>query len=98
MESKYFTIYVCKCMHAMYGMHDPNTGDHDPNTGSSVKQNYVCSLECENNVLHQQLPNLSFEYFKIGASGARASDAIPLIDDQLEGGVHSLTLELMICC
>ena len=32
MESKYFTIDVCKCMHAMYDMHDPNTGAHDPNT------------------------------------------------------------------
>ena len=51
MESKYFTTYVCKCMHAMYDMHDPNPGTydpnivahdpnigaHDPNTGSSVE-------------------------------------------------------------
>ena len=37
MESKYFTTDVCKCMHAMYDMHDPNTGAHDPNTGSSVE-------------------------------------------------------------
>ena len=36
MESKYFTTDVCKCMHAMYDMHDPNTRAHDPNTGSSV--------------------------------------------------------------
>ena len=47
--------------------------------------NYVCNSECENNVLHQQLPNLSFEYFKIGVSGARASDVVPLIDDQTIG-------------
>ena len=37
MESKYFTTDVCKCMHAMYDMHDPNTRAHDPNTGSSVR-------------------------------------------------------------
>ena len=36
MESKYFTTYVCKCMHAMYDMHDPNPGAPDPNTRSSV--------------------------------------------------------------
>ena len=34
MESKYFTIYVCKYMHAMYDMHDPNTGAYDPNIGA----------------------------------------------------------------
>ena len=32
-----FTTDVCKCMHAMYDMHDPNIGAHDPNTGSSVE-------------------------------------------------------------
>ena len=44
MESKHFTTDVCKYMHAMYDMHDPNirahdpnTGTHDLNTGSSVK-------------------------------------------------------------
>ena len=37
MKSKYFTTDVCKCMHAMYDMHDPNTRAHDPNTRSSVK-------------------------------------------------------------
>ena len=37
MESKYFTTDVCKCMHAMYNMHDPNTGVHDPNTGFFVE-------------------------------------------------------------
>ena len=42
MESKYFTIDVCKCMHAMYDMHDPNTGAHDPNTGSFYVVN-LCS-------------------------------------------------------
>ena len=36
MESKYFTTDVCKCMHVIYNMHDPNTGVHDPNTRSSV--------------------------------------------------------------
>ena len=85
MESKYFTTYVCKCMHAMYDMHDPNPGAHDPNTGSSVEQNYVCSLKCENNVLHQQLPNLSFKCFRISTFGARASNVVLLIDDQTRG-------------
>ena len=33
MESKYFTIDVCKCMYVMYDVYDPNTEDHDPNTG-----------------------------------------------------------------
>ena len=37
MESKYFTTYVCKCIHAMYDMYDPNTGAHDPNIGSSIR-------------------------------------------------------------
>ena len=37
MESKYFTIDVCKCMHVMYDMHDPNTRAHDPNIGSSLR-------------------------------------------------------------
>ena len=53
----------------------------------------------ENNVLHQHLPNLSLEYFKIGASSARASDVVPLIDDQITGwspwpdtGAHDLLL------
>ena len=36
-ESKYFTIDICKCMHAIYDMHDPNTGAYDPNTGSFVE-------------------------------------------------------------
>ena len=53
MESKYFTTDVCKCMHAMYDMHDPNTGAHDPNTRSFMEYNYARSSECENNVLHQ---------------------------------------------
>ena len=82
MESKYFTTYVCKCMHAMYDVYDPNTGDHDLNTGFSVKQNYVCSLECENNVLHQQLPNLGL---KVGTFDVRASNVVLLIDDQTRG-------------
>ena len=56
-------VYVCKCMHTMYDMHDPNTGAYDPNIGSFVKQNYICSLEYENNVLYQQLLNLSFKCF-----------------------------------
>ena len=85
MESKYFTTDVCKCMHAMYDMHDPNTGAHDPNSRSSVEQNYVCSSECENNVLHQHLPNLSLEYFKVGTPGARASNVVPLVDHQTRG-------------
>ena len=85
MESKYFTTYVCKCMHVMYDMHVPNIGAHDPNNGSFVEQNYIRSSECENNVLHQQLPNLSLKYFKVGTSGARASDVVPLIDNQIKG-------------
>ena len=85
MESKYFTTYVYKCMHAMYDMHDPNTKAHDPNTRSYVEQNYVQSLEYENSVLHQQLPNLSLEYFEIGTSGARASNVVPLADDPTRG-------------
>ena len=36
-QGKYFTIDVCKCMHAMYDMHDPNTRAHDPNIGSSLR-------------------------------------------------------------
>ena len=50
-------------------------------------------------MLHQQLPNLSLEYFKVGTSGARASDIVPLIDDQTRGwspwldtGAHDLLL------
>ena len=85
MENKYFTTYVCKYMHVMYNMHDPNTGVHDPNTRSSMEQNYTCSSECDNNVLYQQLPNLSLEYFKIGTSGARAFDVVPLVDDPTRG-------------
>ena len=72
-------------MHAMYDMHDPNIGAHDPNTKSSMEQNYASSSECETNVLHQQLPNLSLECFKIATSGTRASDVVPLIDDQTRG-------------
>ena len=64
-------------MHVMYDMHDPNTKTHDPNTGTSVEQNYVRSSECEN-----KLPNLSLEYFKVSTSGARASNVVPLINDQ----------------
>ena len=30
-------VYVSKCMHTMYDMHDPNPGAHDPNTGSFVE-------------------------------------------------------------
>ena len=40
MERKYFTINICKYMHAMYNMHDPN--------GSSVEQSYDCNLEYKN--------------------------------------------------
>ena len=36
-EKQVFTTDVCKCMHAMYDMHDPNTRAHDPNTGSFVE-------------------------------------------------------------
>ena len=85
MKSKYFTIDVCKCMHAMYNMHDPNTRAYDPNTSSFIEQNYVHSLEYENNVLYQQLPNLTFKCFKVGTSDVRTSDVVPLIDDQTRG-------------
>ena len=43
-------MYASVCM---YDMHDPNTRAHNPNIGSSVEYNYICSLKCENNVLHQ---------------------------------------------
>ena len=88
----------------MYDMHDPNIGSYNPNTGSSMKQNYVCILEYENNVHYQQLPNLSFKCFKIGTFGARAFNAIPLIDDQTRGrspwpdiGAHDLLLNILLC-
>ena len=90
-------------MYAMYDMHDPNPGAHDPNTGSSVEQNYVRSSKCENDVLHQWLPNLNFEYFKVGASGAGAFDVVPLIDNQTRGwspepdiGAHDLLLKFVL--
>ena len=85
MEIKYFTIDVCKSMHAIYDMYDPNTGAHDPNTRYYVGQNYVHSLECKNNVLCQQLLHLSFKCFRIGTSGAKASDIVPLVDDPTRG-------------
>ena len=72
-------------MHAMYDMHDPNTGVHDPNTRSFMEQNYACSSKCENNVLHQQLPNLSLKCFRIGTSSAKASDVVSLTDNQTRG-------------
>ena len=72
-------------MHAMYDMHDPNIETYNPNTGSSVKQNYVYSSECENNVLHQHLFNLSLKYFKVGTPGARASNVVSLVDDPTRG-------------
>ena len=82
-------------MHATYDMHDLNPGAHDPNTGSSVEQNNAYSLEYENNVLHQQLLDLSLKCFKVGTFDVRASDVVPLIDDQTRGQ-ESMTLELMI--
>ena len=104
MEIKYFTTYICKCMHAIYDMYDPNTGAYDPNTRSSVDQNYVHSLEYEDNVLRQQLPNLSLKCFKNGTSGARAFDVVHLIDDQTRGwspwpdiGAHDLLLNFLLC-
>ena len=39
-QSKYFTIDVCKCMHAMYDMHDLN--------GSPMEQSYDRSSGCKN--------------------------------------------------
>ena len=72
-------------MHAIYDMHDPNPGAYDPNTRSSVEYNYVCSSKCENNMLHQQLPNLSLKCFKVGTFDVRAFDVVPLIDDQTRG-------------
>ena len=104
MESKHFIIDVCKCMHVMYDMHDPNTGAHDPNIGSSMEQNYTRNLECENNMLYQQFSNLSLEYFEVGTSGARASDVVHLIDDQTRGWspwpdtrAHDLLLNFLLC-
>ena len=47
----------------------------------------------------QQFPNLGLKCFRIGTSGARASDVVPLIDDQTRGwspwpdiGAHDLLL------
>ena len=95
MKNKYFTTDVCKCMHAMCDMHDPNIGTYDPNTGSSVKQNYVCSLECENNVLHQQLPNLGL---KVGTPGVRASDVVlGGWNPWPEIRAHDLLLNFLLC-
>ena len=62
-------------MHAMYDMHDPNE--------SSVEQSYTRNSECENEVLCQKLTNLSIECFDVDTPSVRASDIIPLIDDQL---------------
>ena len=36
-------------------------------------------------VLYQPLVDLSIECFKVGTSDVRASDIVPLIDDQAKG-------------
>ena len=36
-------------------------------------------------VLHQPLADLSIGCFKVGTSDVRASDVVPLIDDQAKG-------------
>ena len=45
-------------------------------------------------VLYQSLANLSIGCFEVGVYGARASDTIPLIDDQLIDEVHGLMIVL----
>ena len=78
-------------MHAMYDMHDPNR--------PSVEKSYARSSEYENEVLCQQLADLSLECFKVGTSDARASDTVPTTDDQWEDEVHCLmTLIWMNFC
>ena len=72
-------------MHAMYNMHDPNK--------SVVEQSYASSSEYENKVLYQKLIDLSVGFFDIDTSGTRASNIVPLIDDQLTDGVYVLILE-----
>ena len=77
MKSKYFTTNVCKCIHAMYDMHDPN--------GSSMEQSYDRSSEYKNEVLCQPLVDLSIGCFEVGTSDVRAFDVVPLIDDLAKG-------------
>ena len=45
-------------------------------------------------VLYQPLADLSLGCFEVDVSGARASDIIPLIDDQLTDEVHGLMIVL----
>ena len=56
----------------------------------------LCSLECENEMLHQSFVDLSIRCFKFGVSNVKASDTIPLIDDQLTDEVYGLMI--VLCC
>ena len=59
-------------------------------TNICKRMNAMYDMHDPNTVLHQQLPNLSLEYFKVDTFVARASDIVLLIDDQTRGGVHGL--------
>ena len=54
----------------------------------------LTSLECENEVLCQQLADLSIGCFEVNTPSPRASDTIPFIDDQLTDEVHGLMIVL----
>ena len=64
-------------MHVMYDVHDPN--------GSPVEWSYDRSSKCKMRVLHQPLVDLNIGYFEVGTSSVRASNAVPLLDDQAKG-------------
>ena len=68
-QSKYFITDECKCMHAMYDMHDPN--------GSHVEWSYHRSSKCKMRVLYQPLADLNIGCFEVGISDVSASDVIP---------------------
>ena len=57
---------------------------------------YAHNSEHGNKMLHQPLADLSIGCFEVGVSGARASDIIPLKDNQLIDEVHGLMI--MLCC
>ena len=59
----------------MYDMYDPN--------GSLVEWSAARSVRMR--VLHQPLADLNIGYFEVGTSSVRASDVVPLLDDQAKG-------------
>ena len=42
----------------------------------------LCSSECENEMLHQPLTDLSIGCLEVGISDVRASNVVPSLDDQ----------------